>query len=148
MFQRFKKYRPINEYLDEWIVTQGQNDGKPMLVRLKISLKDAIGHPDYKYQVGVAVPLISPTTDGLVKDNEAEVLTKIEDSLCDTLVNCVLSAVITTNGMREFVFYAPEWKPEELDAQVKAVEAKQKTHQLQFMMQQDPGWSTFKALLA
>lgn len=148
MFGKSKKIKPLNEYSENWVIAQGVHDGKATFIRIQLSLRDAIGHPEYPYQIGVAVPLKDPTTEGLPKNSELEALNAIEDLLYDTITDATLVATITTNGMREFVFYAKDWKPEIFEAQVKMIEAKQGTHRLQFMMQQDSSWSTFKSLLS
>jgi len=44
--------------------------------------------------------------------------------------------------MREVVFYATEWKPEFFEQKVKSIDSG--LHKLQFMMQHDPEWNTFK----
>ncbi|HEX8182773.1 MAG TPA: DUF695 domain-containing protein [Candidatus Saccharimonadales bacterium] len=147
MFGKSKKFQPLNEYPENWVMIQDTNEGKPMFVRVQASLKDAVGHPEYPYQIGVAVPLHNQTSNGLPRENEFNDLNAIEDTLCDTLTDAVLVAIITTDGMREFVFYAKQWKPEEYEARVNEIETQQGTHQLQFVMQHDPEWSTFKALL-
>ncbi len=52
---------------------------------------------------------------------------------------------ITHNGMREFVFYAKKWEPEQFEELVKSVGVKDTNgHQLQFMMQEDKNWDTFR----
>lgn len=145
-----KKFKNISDYGDKWQVLQGKLDNKPIVTRYKISLVDAIGHPKYPFQIGVAIPLINPTVDGLTTDTEAEELWKIEDELTKTLEKngeAVLAMVITFNGMREFVFYASEWKPEYFEQEVKQIQANHsisQNHELQFMMQHDKEWETFK----
>ena len=54
----------------------------------------------------------------------------------------VFAMVVTFNGMREFVFYASEWKPEIYEQKVKSFDSGK--HELQFMMKRDPKWDTFK----
>ena len=140
-----KKYKNINEYSDKWLIAKGAEQNKPIFIRYRVGLAEAIGHPQYPFQIGVATPLLSPTAEGLTVNLEAEVLGKIEEKLEASLTEnnqAVLAFIITTNGMREFVFYASEWKPEIFEQKVKAIDAE--GHDLQFMMKHDKDWNTFK----
>ncbi|MCK9361111.1 DUF695 domain-containing protein [Patescibacteria group bacterium] len=143
-----QRYKKIFEYADQWSVLKGKLDGKPIITRFKEALVDAIGHPDYPFQIGVAVPLLAPTLNGLPLPNEGECLLTVEDALVDALEKnqaAVHVMTITFNNMREFVFYAHGGKPESYEQEVKRVEEKISTkHQLQFMIQLDKDWEVFK----
>lgn len=145
-----KKFKEMSEYADEWKVMQGKLNEKPIFSRYKVSLLDAVGHPKYPFQIGVAIPLLNPTEDGLTTDPEAEELWKIEDEVAKILEEnseAVHAVSITFNGMRELVFYTSEWKPQYFEQRVKQIQADgsiSKGHQLQFMMQQDKNWETFR----
>jgi len=148
MKENMRKFKKISDYPDTWGVSQGKLDGKPIFIRYREGLKDAIGHTDYPFQIGVATPLLQPTQDGLTGDAESVQLNVIEDGLADVLNqtgDTVHVMTITFNGMREFVFYTKEWKPEDFERKVKTVKEIIKAgHQLQFMMQPDENWETFK----
>jgi len=144
MFKK-KEYLPINEYGESWIIKSGISQGLPIFVRYNEYLKEAIGHRAYPYQLGIAVPLNDPNDQGLPSDSEAKVLFKIEDNIAKSLQDeAQLVMTITTNGMREFVLYAQNWTPEAYEELVKAIGIKFPTHELQFMIQKDTKWSTFK----
>lgn len=139
-----KTFKSIREYPDTWAVGNADHEGKPMFVRFRLWLKEAVGHPEYPFQIGVATPLLSPNELGLATDDEAEVLYRIEDRLSEALTandDAIFALAITTGGMREFVFYAKSWNPEELEAKVKALDSE--GHELQFLMKEDAGWSIF-----
>src|SRR6185295_16075581 len=109
------KLKKISDYPDSWTIAKGLMENKPIFVRYKDSLVEAVGHPNYPFQIGVAVPLINPTEDGLAIDSEASELDSIEDALEKSFgenQQAIHVITITFNGMREFVFYAAEWKPE------------------------------------
>jgi hypothetical protein len=140
-----KKYRNIDEYPNTWSVGQGEFNGKPLIVRYR-QIKEAEGHPDYPFQIGVAVPFLKNTDDGLPENEDSDALNGIEDKLADALEKnkqTVFVLTITTNNMREFVFYAKEWKPESFEKEIKELNKSFPSHFLQFMMKQDPKWSTF-----
>ena len=146
MFGFSKTGRLIADYPDTWSLSQGVRDEKPIFVRWKEGLASAQDRSEYPFQIGVAVPLLNPTSEGLTTNEEADTLWKLEDSLESTLTKdgeAVFVASITTGGMREFVFYAREWKPEYFEQKAKdAFEGDE--HDPQFMMQQDKDWNTYK----
>lgn len=143
-------FKKISEYPNTWGVLQGDYEEKPISIRYREGLIEAQGHFDYPFQIGVALPLLSPTPEGLTTSEEAEVLYLVEDALQLTLEQneeCVFALVITTDGMREFVFYASKWKPEFFEHKVREINTQHTAHALQFMMQEDKDWSTFQNFL-
>jgi hypothetical protein len=129
---------------DEWAVLRGNYEGRPMLVRVNVALRALAGHPDYGTQIGVDVPLNSPRDDGFPTPEEDQQLGAIQDRLQQELEatkRAVLTAVITTSGMREFVFYAAtrEWIEEWAPRFDHAVDS----HTVQVIAQSDPDWSVY-----
>jgi hypothetical protein len=143
-----KSFKNISDYDDTWQVAQGEYNGKPIYIRIRIGLIDAVAHPQYPFQVGIATPLINPTSEGLTTNEEANELFQVEDllqSLFENNEHGVFVLTITTNGMREFVFYVSEWKPEVYAQKVKEINSQFKERELQFMIQEDQSWDTFKS---
>lgn len=139
-----KLFKNMSEYPDVWAVGHADREGEAMFVRFRLGLKEAIGHPEYPYQIGIAIPLLSPNELGLVTDDEAEVLYRIEDRLTEALTlndEAVFALALTSGGMREFIFYAKQSSPEALEVKVKALHSE--GHELQFMMKEDAQWSTY-----
>lgn len=147
MFNLFKKkYKNINDYPDTWGVSKGEYDGKIVSVRYR-NLEDAIGHTQYPYQIGVAVGFQVETESGLPEQKDSDDLLKVEDSLIELLEKenqCVFIGALTTDNMREFIFYTGEWKPEFFDKEIASLQEKLSPYELNFMMKEDRGWSTFK----
>lgn len=144
----FKKtFKNILEYPDTWSVLTGENEGNPLTIRFRAGAKEAVGHPEYPFQIGVAVPLLRPNEQKLPEFDESVQLDLIEGRLVSSLLEgneTFFVMVVTTTSMREFVFYAKEWKPEYFENKVREVEKSTATHQLQFMMKPDENWETFK----
>jgi hypothetical protein len=147
MFGFKKKFLPIDQYPDTWTLKAGTDQGLPIIVRTRTGFQQAAGHPEYPFQIGVAVPLLDPTENGLPGKREMAVLDKVETKLVEVLSRegAVLVLVITTGRMREFVFYARDWRPEELDLAVQSISSETIPHEIQFIMQHDPTWSAYKA---
>lgn len=147
MFNLFKKkYKAIKDYPDTWRVSKGEYEGKTVLVRHR-NLQDAVGHTEYPYQIGVAAGFQTETENGLPNEKDSEALLKVEDLIAELLEaknECVFSLALTTNNMREFVFYTGDWKPEFFDKEVSALQEKTTPYKLNFMMQEDKEWNTFK----
>src|SRR5258706_6812350 len=99
-----------------WTISQATLDDRPIFIRLREDLRDdPVKQADYPFQIGVAVPLRNPTQDGLTTDAEASELHKVEDQLDGALSEnqeAIHVMILTFNGIREFVLYAKEWKPE------------------------------------
>src|SRR5688572_1641466 len=91
-----------------WSVLRGKREGKPQYVRLNISAKELLGHPDYKFLLAVEIPINSPDSEGLPNAIELETLNQLEDVLVERLETeqqslCVL--VSTMHGLRALIFY-------------------------------------------
>lgn len=86
------------------------------------------------------------TDDGLPHEDESPQLEWIEDLLlAGAEERGVLPvAVISTAGMREFVFYAPDvtWVKGWAESLEKAVS----THEIQLMAEPDPEWEVYHML--
>jgi hypothetical protein len=137
-----------NNEQKDWSVRQGTLDSKPIFTSFRASVDTEENHKKYPFQIGVAVPLINPTADGLPTTEEAKELWAIIDVLQKKLADkfeTIYVMSLTIEGMREFVFYTPEWKPQEIENIVKEIEKEVGDgHELQFMMQEDKKWETFK----
>ncbi len=131
-----------------WLLAQGSNEGKPIIARINASVDGFRAHPELRYQVGIAIPLKLPDENGMPQPAEAEELNQIEDLVFEILEvqsRSVVVAIITTGGMREFVFYAVD--PEEVKVNHgRLCQAVRTGHQVQLMIQTDPKWNVFAAL--
>jgi len=146
MLDWFRKKKPRSFPVDSrWTVLQGQHNGNPLFVRRNDSAKELAGHPDFRFRVGVAVPLKSPDGSGFPFQAEAQELCAIEDLLSSQLESEQRSLqvlAITTGGMREFVFYTRD--PVAAQAALDSVRARTTSHELQTYIQEDPGWDVLR----
>jgi hypothetical protein len=123
-------------------VAQGENDDKPMIVRVNSSAKDYAGHPDLPIRLGLAVPLHAPRPDGLPNEAELEQLDDIEDHLFEVLgTTGRVVLIITTSGMREFVSYVRA--PDVAERIAQLVQSGTSTHEVQHYAESDPKWKLF-----
>lgn len=130
---------------ENWAVSQGTYDGKPLITRFNVGLRQAAGHPAYPIQIGVAIPLKAPDARGLPGPDESAELILIEEEL-DRLVGtrAILVGAITTSGMREFILYSGEG---DWIAQFhQDIQAAISHHEVQVMAQRDEGWATYRRM--
>jgi uncharacterized protein DUF695 len=132
----------------DWKVGQSKYAGKPLIARFNAGLQAIAGHPDYRYQVGIAVPLKSPNEHGLPSLDEDRQLAGIEDEITRTLEEdreSILVGVISTNGMREFVCYSSD--ADSVRRKFDRLQHSVTSHDLQLMIRLDPKWAIYKQFL-
>lgn len=138
----------MNNEEKDWKVLQAYIDNQPGVISFRTTVNTEKNRKSLPFQIGIAVPLLQPTEQGLPLDAEASQLWKIEDGLKSKLkekYNSLYVITITVGGMREFVLYTPEWKPKEIEKTVKEIEKEiNDGHELQFMLKEDSDWKTYK----
>lgn len=143
MMWPFKRPRPVS--VESWTVLQGSRRGRPFFVRLNIALSEMVGHPDYPFQIGVAMHLREADPDGLPKGVEEQVeVNALEDAIADAMAqqHAVFAATITGDGVREFVFYSPTV----IDASVLECLCAERGYSVQVIARRDPRWGVYKEL--
>ena len=143
MFGLFKK-APQYPTECKWTVLQGEHEGRFMIVRRNDSAAQLRGHVEYRYRIGVAIPLKEPDERGLPSNEESSQLNIIEDKFTEALERdrqCLEVLVITTGGMREFVFYSRDAAAAKsiLEANTKSASG----HELQSYIAEDPDWGVY-----
>jgi len=129
----------------KWSVLNGEQNGKPMFIRRNESAKLLATHPEYSSRVGIAIPLLEPNEHGLPTNDEMASLNTIEDKLVGSLESNqdslqVLS--ITTNGMREFVFYTRN--PKAVQLAISKISSEVSEYELQYYIEEDKKWKLYK----
>lgn len=130
---------------DSWTVCEGQYNGKPLIARVNIGLKPLVADSRYQHRIGVAVPFRSPDADGFPSGAESWKISEIEDLLADELElhhQSLFAVAITTNGMREFVFYTSDTQVAE--RKLEALAERIDSHQIQRVIAPDPDWSVYR----
>lgn len=118
-----------------------------MIVRTNTGYRNFKSVPGYEHQVGIAVPLRNPDVTGFPGASESAVLDGIEDTICTSLedqAESLLVAVITTGGMREFVFYTR--LPHHVEEHVLKLRQRITSHEIQFVIQADRDWNIYAQL--
>lgn len=128
---------------DLWVVGSGTQNNAPMFVRINDTAKSYAGHPELPFRLGIAIPLIDQSNEGLPNEAENEQLNGIEDRLLDNLKGAGrLVLVITTGGMRDFISYVRT--PNDAENIVSALRACAKDHEVQHYVESDARWRLFR----
>ncbi|MEM9444846.1 MAG: DUF695 domain-containing protein [Verrucomicrobiota bacterium] len=143
-----EKAYPSKEALEipsEWSLMIVEDEEGPMVLRMNHGYKDLIGHPEYNFQVGVAVPLNNPTEAGFHEEEEGLEVAVIEEQLVELLQNDKLALFVfsqCSGGGKEWVFYTGN--PDEVEKRIEAVRNSVTTHTLQNFSQEDPDWEIYQ----
>jgi hypothetical protein len=142
-----KKYTPKTDLQiadNAWQVSQGQHQGSPLIARVNTWAKEILGHPEFPYRVGIAVPFLSPQADGLPTKEENFGFNEIEDEIFDLFQKdneAIVCVIITTSGMREFLIYS---STKEVDEKVNQLKSKFSKYDFQSYVQEDKKWDGYK----
>ncbi len=145
MFSFLKKKSGENPSKSKWAILSGEENVKPMIVRRNNSAKQLASNSEFNYRVGFAIPLSAPNEVGLPSNEEMKSLNLIEDELSKKLEKDGISIqvlAITTDGMREFVYYTRDSKIAE--QVIYNVRSKFSSHEIQFYVEEDKEWSVYK----
>jgi Family of unknown function (DUF695) len=130
-----------------WSIAEGEHSGGIMIVRANTGYREFRSVPGYEHQVGIAVPLGKVEPTGLPGPAEGALLGEIEDIICSSLeeqAESLLVAVITTGGMREFVFYTRD--PHRMEQRIVELRKRITSHEIQLIIQLDRTWRIYAQL--
>lgn len=130
---------------EEWIVATGVVEGKSAITRFDHGLKAVLAHPSFRTRIGIAVPFTHPTENGLPGQEEIDQLSELEDAIRIRLREgneSLFAGVITTGGMREFVFYTSSEAG--AVARIESLRRETTHHEIQHVLNDDPDWQVFK----
>jgi hypothetical protein len=140
-----KAFSPAQLPVDgPWLVSEGKHNGNPMFVRTNTGYGEFTRVPGYDHHVGIAIPLRESTINGLPGEAESILLSEMEDTFCVSLEEqaaALLVAVITTSGMREFVFYTNN--PGVIEQRVTKLRKQITSHEIQLVIQPDREWRVY-----
>ena len=134
----------ISDPCHRWGIAEGDYDGSPLIVRFNNSGKEWCAHPGLPIKLGFAVPLNTPTENGLPESVESEQLSDIEDVIVREVqarTKGLHALVLSTSNMKEFVFYIP--RRVDVESLHKAVQEAVPTHDVQCMAEKEVKWDSF-----
>jgi uncharacterized protein DUF695 len=125
-----------------WTVAMGEDDGRPMIVRINAGAASHAGDAGFRHRVGVTMPFEVSNPLGLPGPDQSAALDALEDELVPALTaqgTATLVLSITASGKREFVFYTSS--PDVVVSQLGALSTK---GDLQHIIEEDPAWDFYK----
>lgn len=135
----------VREAMDTWTASGGTEHGQVLFTRQNLVAAAPAGRAAYPFRVAVAVPFHNPNEYGLPATEEAVQIDLIEDQLVAALkdTKSVHVLVLTSAWKREFVFYTSE--PERAREKLEALRAAALTHEIRYVLSEDPDWSVYSA---
>ena len=126
---------------------QANIDGKISSIYLNLDAYTEVNASEYSRLCWLFIRLKVEREDGLSHDDEYSELTDYEDNLIEHLSgdSIQFAGRITTNGIRQFYFYAVDSFDYELAIEV--FPGKESSYQYRFGSKRNPGWSQYKNVL-
>ena len=119
--------------------------GRLVYVRGNVSLRALKDRQRYAYRAGFVIKLKNPNSFGLPTTDEAEELAPIENEIDRGMEKgrlAFMALVITTTGMREYVFYTDQ--PEAVRKRVAQLKRGIRGREVQTYVTADPGWDIYE----
>jgi len=123
---------------------RGTSDGHLAYIRGNTGLRTLKERERFPYRVGFAVAFRKPNSYGLPTDDEARELMPLENEIDRAMSGKklgFLSLVITTGGMREYVFYSN--MPDAVRREIKKMGTRIHGHEVRSYVTADPGWEVY-----
>ena len=132
---------------ENWSIFSGTDNGKKIIIRYNKGLgeKYEYGDPKHPFRAGIAIPFQNPDSTGLPSPDENQVFSNIEDSIFEKVQDQkrgVIAAIITTNGMREFMMYIKT--ANELNAPLAELQKKYPSYKFTNYVTEDLGWTDYR----
>jgi len=131
----------------DWSLVEAAYDGRPMLLRINSALAPLAGDRRYPLRAALAVRCNKPDARGFPSPADSGALSRFEDEFVALFCPdpaTLFAAVITTNAMREFVFYTVD-EPS-FRARFRGWAETPKSHRVQMLIERDPSWSVYRKL--
>ncbi|HMK38048.1 MAG TPA: DUF695 domain-containing protein [Bacteroidota bacterium] len=123
---------------------RGTSDGHLAYIRGNTALRNLKDRQRFPYRVGFAVTFLKPNEYGLPTSDEARELTTLENDIDRAMSGKklgFLALVITTGGMREYVFYSNQ--PDAVRAQIRKMGSRIHGRDVRSYVTADPGWEVY-----
>lgn len=133
---------------EEWSVNEGDNNGKPIFVRVNNWCSTIISKRVFVYRLGIAIKFKEKQMNGLLHRDEVGIFNLIEDDIFEIFQNKnfgVVSLIVTTNNMREFVLYLTS--NNKVEEKILVLKKKYKEYEFQFYLEEDANWKLYNEFL-
>jgi Family of unknown function (DUF695) len=96
------------ELVDTWSVVESEDQGNPLIIRLRQEIDCLVGQKLYPHLLMVTWKFPNPMDSGLPKPNEAQEASEFENLLVNGVESsscALLTCIATSNGHRAWYFY-------------------------------------------
>jgi hypothetical protein len=96
---------------DVWAVAEGTHENMPLVIRFRPEFRSVSDFRGYPLLLQIAWPYESPNGSGLPGEADAQAMERFEERILASYerdAHAVLTAVITTNGGRQWIFYTSD----------------------------------------
>lgn len=130
---------------DSWALSRGEYEGKPVMVRYRKRLLQLENSEGYDQLLRVIWPYGGEEESGMPSDADLKLLDDFETLLCDAIEadgRAICTAVITTWGYREWVFYTTDF--EDCGERISRLPQKSSPYPIELEAEADEDWHYLK----
>ncbi len=134
--------------VDSWSVATGEDDGKPLIFRIRNEPPSFAREATFPHLLAVSWKYEAPNDQGLPGQDVVETMGQLEDLLVAAFEGArqaFLTVIVTGNGIREWQWYARD-----AEGTMKLVNEALDGHEpfpVQFSFQDDPEWEGYTQFL-
>jgi len=139
----------VNDLDDAWILAQGEENGKSLIVRCRQNLSQIVAPESYPKMIQIVWEFDVDEESGLPSPALNDRMIEFEDLLIPGLeedLTCVFFGVYVHNGVRVWSAYTGD--PEAVCERINDIFADRNPYPLQISAEDDPDWTEYAGLLA
>ena len=132
---------------DPWLIAQGEEDGLPLLFRMRELMPDGVEPEKYPHLVSILWQF-DTSGSGMPPDDVVDLMNEFEDRL-DKLEGAAIGYMmvsITGNGRKEWLWYVAD-TDRFMKGVNRALSASAARFPVDFQSTQDPTWETFRSFI-
>lgn len=126
---------------DAWAVAEGTHEDKLVLVRFRHNFRQVLDFEGYHLLLQITWPFFEVDPSGMPGVEDAEAMEQFEQRLLVAYehdFHAVLTAVITTNGVRQWLFYTSDL--EECGDRLTEMPQEAEPYPIELVADEDPEW--------
>ena len=127
-----------------WAIAEAQDDGKPLIFRIRSRKPSGVAPARYRHLIGVSWPYEPWNESGMPAQDQVAGMQLLEDLLQPALEGpgqAFLTVVVTGNGVREWQWYSRD--AGETMALVNKALSNHEPFPVEFSVQDDPKWQGY-----
>jgi hypothetical protein len=132
-----------NNSKDSWTVATGEDNGKPMIVRLRSNIPDGVDIKNYPHLLGISWEYEPARENGMPSETDHErmvLLEKLLDAL-EIQKTAYMTVAVTCNGVKEWHWYSKN--TDETIQLMNTALSEQAKFPIKILIEEDPAWSVY-----